>query len=189
VPRSPFLQVPIFQGVSESGRWAGVFARTLRVHARTRGGAGHTVLAHQLVGRGSSQSECLGRAGNVPAVGGERPFQRGATGSSNGRFGRCRRSVCACTTSRRSSKRARSLVSLSRRTIREWLLERHGHRIPGRGPASADEEGGVIMPPTCLGNRDRYTPILPLAVSLVALYTELSGGWCLTHIGREGSLD
>ena len=31
---------------------------------------------------------------------------------------------------------------------------------PGRGPRELHQDGGVIRPPTCLRNRDRYTSSL-----------------------------
>ena len=45
---------------------------------------------------------------------------------------------------------------------RGWLLERHGYRTPAQVPSGAHPEGGMIRPPTCPGNRNRYNPSLKL---------------------------
>ena len=39
---------------------------------------------------------------------------------------------------------------------RGWLLERHGYRTPAQVRQAAHPEGGMIRPPTCPGNRNRY---------------------------------
>lgn len=40
---------------------------------------------------------------------------------------------------------------------REWLIERHGHRTPVEVRQALTKKRGVIKPPTCPRNPDRYT--------------------------------